>query len=186
MVIKTKNAFTLIELLLTIVVVGILATMALPRLIRKDSTTKLETVTTELNNLLYYARQEAISKHKNFRLHFIAKKVHEVFVEMETEDPEKPSKSIFIPVKSFYFNPKYTFPKQIEIQAAYLGKTNMLEENKDHAYIHVVPDGLVEEVIIHLFKKDGNEETRSSLKVLPFLGKFELIKGHIKPKKPTL
>jgi prepilin-type N-terminal cleavage/methylation domain-containing protein len=180
-----KGAFTLLEIMLVMVVIGIMATIAIPRLIRKSPSAKWESVLDEVNSLLYFARQEAISTYKVHRLHFTVKhRTSSVVVEAESDDPEKPIRKIYTPTKSYYFNPKYTFPETILIEAVYTGKIEQLDKYRDHAYCYVIPNGLVQEVFIHLLKEEeGKKPEKRTLKVSPFLGKFILYEGYKKPKR---
>ena len=180
---SARSAFTLIEIMIVMVVIGMLATIAIPRFFRKTPQSDWTTIVDEINNLVYYARQEAISTHKVYRLHFVAKKdeTDSVMVEVEENDPEKAGRKIYLPVKSYYFNPVYKLPEIIEIEAVYHGKEEQLSENKSNAYCHVIPDGLVQETLIHLVRTEEKQESKSSLTMLPFFGKFELTKGFLKP-----
>lgn len=173
---RERSAFTLIEILIVVVVIGMMATMALPRLIRKPPTAKWETVLDELNNLVYYARQKAISTQHTYRLHFEStRKLNDIVqVEIEKDDPEKPGQKLYLPEKSYYFNPIYKFPTEITIQAVYHGKKNMLEEHNNHAYCYIIPNGLVQDISLHLERTQDEEKTKKIFKTSPFFGKFEL------------
>jgi type II secretory pathway pseudopilin PulG len=171
--------------MLVMVVIGILATMTLPRLIRRSPSAKWEVILDEVNSLLYFARQEAISTYKVHRLHFVVKGAEKyVVVEIESDDPEKPTRKIYTPTKSYYFKPRYTFPETISIEAVYDGKIEQLDKYRDHAYCYIVPNGLVQEIFIHLLKEEeGRPPEKRTLTVSPFLGKFEIHEGYKKPPK---
>ena len=179
--VKAK-AFTLLEILLVMVVIGIIATMTIPRLIRKDPSSNWESVTDEMNNLVYYARQEAISNQNVYRLHFKENDDGKNIVQVEVEaiDKEHPDKKIYNPIKPYYFTPTYKFPESIEISAIYHGKEEELSGNRQHAYCYVISNGLVQETTIHLLRKENNKESKVSLKMLPFFGRFELLEGFVK------
>jgi len=179
------NGFTLLEIMIVMVVIGMLATITIPRFFRKTPQTDWVTITDEINNLVYYARQEAISNHQVYRLHFFAKagEPHRVVVEIEQDDLEKAGKKIYQPIKSSYFNPVYTLPEIIEIEAVYHGKEEELGENKSEAFCYVIPNGLVQETLLHLIRTQEEKESKASLIMLPFSGKFELREGFIKPEK---
>jgi len=171
--------------MVVVVVIGIVATMILPRLTRKEPTATPESITEEINNLVYFARQEAISNHKNYRLHFKSNRGERDFVEVEEEglDPEKPQKIIYTPVKPISFNPKYLLPENTNFEAFYIGKEEQFAENKNNAYCHIIPNGLVQEVLIHLSQEpsSSNEErSEISLKMSPFFGRFELKEGFLR------
>jgi Tfp pilus assembly protein FimT len=171
--------------MVVVVIIGIIATIALPRLRNKTPGSDLTTVLDEFNNLVYYARQEAISNQKSYRLHFHTSKTGQdtVQVEVEGNDMEKPEKKIWSPVRSAYFNPLYKLPETVTMQGVYLGKVEQLEENQQHAYCYIIAEGLVQEIMIHILKTVEKKQTQVTFQVSPFLGKFELIQGFVKPQK---
>lgn len=179
---RKHGAFSLVELMVVMVVIGILATMALPRLAKKKPSTEWKNVLEEVNNLVYYARQEAISTQNTYRLHFQSKKtaVDTVQVELEGPDPQKPTHKIYRTVRSHYFKPIYTFPEEITIHEVYHGKQKQFEENKNHAYCYVIPNGLVQEILVHLERTRNGEKSKVTFKMSPFFGKFELLEGFVK------
>jgi len=178
-----RRGFTLIEVMVVVVVIGILATMVLPRLTRKSPSAKWENVLDDLNNLVYFARQESISDHKTYRLHFIVDKdgIATVQIEIEDVDPEKPGATVFPRIKPMFFKPTYTFPKEIELKAVYHNREEELEANKNNAYCYIIGNGLVQQTILHLIKTERDKVDRVSFKMEPFLGKFELVQGLIAP-----
>jgi|SaaInlLV_10m_DNA_2_1039722.scaffolds.fasta_scaffold00006_111 prepilin-type N-terminal cleavage/methylation domain-containing protein len=184
--IKRIAAFSLIEILIVVVVIGVLATLAVPKLIRKSPETSWEYVVDELNNLVYFARQEAISKQKNHRIvFFVGEKESSAHVEIGEENPENTSETIFKPAYSYYYNPKYIFPKNISIAEVFLGKEELLKSNKNKtAYCYVIPHGLVQEILIHLTRREEDGTiSKTTLKMAPFFGRFDLYKGFSKPQK---
>lgn len=182
---RKRGAFSLIEILVVVVVVGILATMALPRLAKKQPEAEWNSILEEVNNLVYYARQESISNQQTYRLRFQSNPTDQdsVQVEVERQDPNKPRQTIYTPVKSYYFKPVYKFPEVIMLHAVYHGKKEMLSENKNNAYCYIIPNGLVQEVLVHLERTTDEGKSRSTLKMAPFFGRFELLEGFVKHAK---
>lgn len=185
---KTNNGFTLLEILIVTVVIAFAATMTLPRFFKKKPTARWETVLDELNNLVDYARQEAISKHIVYRLHFQPERdgKYRVQVEIEQDHPEKRGQKIYQTIKSYYFNPIYTFPEPISMHAIYQHNKEQMALNKQHAYCYVIPNGLVQETVLHLVRKAEDEtkqESKMTFRMSPFFGKFEMEKGFVKQKK---
>ena len=173
--------------MVVVVIIGILATMFLPRLAKREPGSKWEDITEEINNLVNYARQEAIANHKNYRLHFKSNRYEQDLVEVEEEghDPEKPQKIVYQSVTSDYFSPKYLIPKNTNFEAFYIGKEEQFADNKGNAYCHIIPNGLVQEVLIHISQdqetKEGEQiSSEMSLKMSPFFGRFELSEGFMK------
>jgi len=180
-----RQAFTIIEIMLVVVVIGVVATLVAPRLIRRKPSAQWENVVEEINNLIYYARQEAIANYKNYRLHFKVTRedISIVQVELEQNDPEKAGRKLYSTIKSYYFNPQYELPKPISLLGVYHGKQNELDEQNQHAYCYVIPNGLVQATWVHLEKEEKGKKSQVTLQMLPFFGKFILQEGFVKPKR---
>ena len=184
---KIRNAgFTMIELMVVIVLIGMIATMAMPRLFRRPPSLDWSAIADGINNLVFFARQEAISNQKIYRLTFQSSNKKEpqyVVVEEEAVDPEDAKKLIYKQVYSPYFNTRHDLAEPVKMVSFYQGKNEFFAENKGRGYCYVIPDGLVQDVVIHLIRLYEGQESKASLKMMPFTGKFELFDGHIKPEK---
>ena len=137
---------------------------------------KWDHVLDSVNNLVHYSRQEAIACQVNHRIHVEKKNdgLFEIYVEKEKKEKDRRGKPLFDRAKSFYFNPVYSLPEDVLVEAVYNGdKEEQLAKNKGHAYCHVISNGLVQEATINFVKKQGGYESRKSLKMVPFFGKFE-------------
>jgi prepilin-type N-terminal cleavage/methylation domain-containing protein len=170
-----RASFSLLEILIVVVVIGILATMTLPRLMRKPPESEWKTVLDELNNLVTYGRQEAIANKKVYRLHFISNRTSgdTVQVEVEKDNPEKPGEKIFVTISSYYFKPIYKVPQEITIQGVYSGTKNEFEDSKGNAYCYIVPDGLVQEVTVQMDREIKGQKSSMKFMMIPFFGNFE-------------
>jgi len=173
----------MIEMMVAIFIIGILATMVFPRVMRKVPQSDWKTIEYDLNNLVFFARQEAIANQRTYRLafHAVTNGLDFVDIEEERQHPEKPQHKIYVPVSSYYFNTHYVFHGSVKLKAFYKGKKEVLEEQKGHAYIHVLSDGLVEDALIHVMRKIDNEESGATFKMVPFFGKFDFFDGYQKP-----
>jgi len=91
---KASSAFTMIELMVVVVLVGLMATMILPRMFRRSPAVEWPNILDEMNNLVSFARQEAISDQQNYRLLF--KRGGEggdvITVQVEQTDPKNTQK----------------------------------------------------------------------------------------------
>ena len=180
---KTSAAFTLIEIMVVVMLVGMMATMGLPRLFHRPPATEWPVIMQDFNNLVFFARQEAISNQTIYRLTFNSndKGPDFVMVEEEKDDTEKPGRKFFERVYSPFLTTKYELSEYIKIKAVYYGKTEMMAENKGIGYCYVVSDGLVQDVIVHLLRIYDGVESKVSFKMMPFLGNFEYFDGFVKP-----
>jgi len=183
--VKASSAFTMIEILIVVMLVGLMATMVMPRLFRRAPNTQWKNIADDVNNLIFFARQEAIANQGIYRVRFKRKSGQKTIavVEQEQQNPEKPGTKIYVRAYSSYFNTQYEFADVISIDAVYLGKTNQMQENDGQAYCYVVPDGLVQPIIMHLTRKLKGKISKISLKMAPFLGTFKILEKHVKPEQ---
>ena len=176
-------AFTMIEMMVVITLIGVMLAVGLPRLVHRRPDSEWPTILQDLNNLVFFARQEAISNQKNYRLTFKANKTppDEVLVEEEVDDTEHPGKKIFQLATSYFMKTRYVLHDSIKIKSLFHGKQDEISSDVGQGYCYVIPDGLVQDVLIHLTKKEGVSEFKTSLKMMPFQGTFELIDGAVRP-----
>lgn len=182
MVRKKSKAFTLLEIILVMVVMGFVATIITTRLVKRKPEEKISSVFNEFNDLIYFARQEAMMSRSNIRLFFKSERYSQDFVviEKESKDPDNPDKTVFKQIDSDYFKTKYILPANIKMQSFYKGKKEMFSEDKGRGYCYIIPNGLVEDIMIYLVRKLEYGEQKATFKTLPFLGNFEYFDGFIK------
>ncbi len=181
--INNHKAFTLLEVVVVVFLIGIIASIFIPRLFKRSPTAEWSSITEDLNSLALFARQEALANHFVYRLTFIAnpKGTDSVRVEQEKDDPEKPGHKKYDLVSSYYLPTTYNFNTAIRLKAVYVGKTNMLDEQQGVAHCYIIPDGLVQDVIVHLVRRLNGVETSGSFIMNPFFGRFEFNEGLIRP-----
>ena len=179
---KFSPAFTLMEILIVIAIIGFMATMITSRIGRRPPSSEWPTVLEAMNSLIFFARQEAIARQKIHRLAFLRKgKQLSMSVEVQKTDPEHPEKEFFEPAICPYFSVSQPLSEFITIENVFHGKIDEWAEGSGKAYCHVIADGLVQETVIRLTRKHKNEEeSKVSFIMKPFLGKFEMTQGHAK------
>ena len=162
---------------------GIIASIFLPRLSRRPTTAEWPSITQDLNNLALFARQESLANHQVYRLAFVSnpKGTDSVRVEQEKADPENPSHKKYDLVFSYYLPTTYNFNAAVKLKAVYVGKTNMLDEQRGVAHCYIIPDGLVQDVTVHLVRHIDAVETSATFIMNPFFGRFEFNEGLIRP-----
>ena len=183
--IKASKAFTIIEMLVAIALIGVIAAVILPMLFRRAPGADWKTIGRELNNLVAFTRQEAIANQKTHRLVFQRRpnEADSVRIEEELPNPEKPGQLMYKPAKSEYFSTTYKLPSTVKIKTVYMGRQEMFEEKRGVAYCYVIHDGLVQDVLVHLVRRIDNNEIVASYKMNPFLGRFEFYDGVLKPER---
>jgi prepilin-type N-terminal cleavage/methylation domain-containing protein len=180
---NASKAFTFIEMMVVIMLIGILASIMIPRFATREPKADWSTVIDELNNLVFFARQEAIANQHVYRLTLtnIPGRPINVIVQEEKINPEKPGR-IYVPTFSYYFKPDYTLHESISLKAFFNGREKILSEgDKGQAYCYVIPEGLVQETTIQLVRRDANGEHGVTLSMMPFYGTFTLQEGFKRP-----
>ena len=167
------------------VVIGVMATIITPWLRKKEPSSELPAILAEFNDLIVFARQEAISNQKIYRVVFQSNPVEPDFVkiEIEQDNPEKPGEKIYNQIFSEYFNTKYDLPSSVRMKAFYKDKKNEFEENKGQGFCFIIPNGLVEPIMIQISKTLDENLIAVTFRMEPFKGEFELIQGHKRPDK---
>jgi prepilin-type N-terminal cleavage/methylation domain-containing protein len=158
-----QPGFSLLELLIAVVIIGLMA--AAPRLLVKKPGSDWTSINEELNNLLSYARHEAILKNK---VHRLSIKTSSIEVEEEFFDAEA-HKTRFKAITSPYTDSRYSLPKNVQCTSLKLGKKNLFDE--DEPYIYIATSGLVQEVELG-FERADKEKTSRTFAAQPFLGIF--------------
>lgn len=179
-----RAAFTFIEIMIVMALIGVMATFVLPRFTQRTPQAEWPTIIDDLNNLVTFARNEAICTHKIYRLTFTHKPGHPctVVVEEENNDKEHPHKKVYSTVTSYYFNPTYTFHESVILNAFYNGKEKTLvQDEKGSAHCYIIPDGLTQDITLHLSDKNQPDEKGVTLRLEPFAGLFDVQDGFIKP-----
>lgn len=144
----------------------------LPRLVRRSPAVEWPALQQELNNLLYFARQEAITTQKVHRLTFNKKK-RSVSVEVRDGDVEnKPGVPQYSPVHSTYFASEYEWPEQVHCEWVKLNKKDLFDEFKGMAWCYVVPNGLVQDISVKLVRNEHGATSHMVFTAAPFLGSF--------------
>jgi len=153
---KTSASFTFLELMVVIFLIGIVMAVGLPMLVKKGPSWK--TILNDMNNLVFFARQEAIAKQTTYRIEFGQ---NEIVVKEGIEDPTTGKITGWnVPKNVYYIDPTYKLDPAFEIEAP-----------KDCYVIH---DGLVQETEIAIKRIDGGGSDRKIFTMSPFDGKFEM------------
>ncbi len=176
---KSCHAFTLLEIMVVMFLLGLMATMIVPRLQRRPPSSQWKNILSDINNMVLFARQEAIANQQMFRLKFKAPRT--VVIETEKPDPEEPEKKIYGQEFSYYFTTQLGLAKSIIINGVYLGRTETMGENKGEGYCYVISNGLVQDVSVFLTRSEEGDVSKMTMKMMPFKGVFQLLEGHVRP-----
>jgi len=165
-----RRAFSMLEILIVIFIIALGASIVVPRLMKRKPESDWPAVIDQLNNMLYFARQESVTRNSIYRLVFNQKK-RGIQVEVESLD-EETRKKTYAQARSYYFTAQYDLPDEITLEKVMSGKKELLGDNKGVAYCYVVPSGLAEQVAVTLKRTEAGQDEIKVLDVEPFLGVF--------------
>lgn len=146
---SSKSGFTLIEILIAIVIVGIIMAVAIPNLRRFSPGRPRKEFIGSLNSVTQFALNNALVTRKVHQVHFdFGKK--KVTVKAAT-GTIKDNETEFAPIKGTYLNSSVTIPKTITFQNFIIEGSDQfaISSNRSEAWYFIVPDGMAQAVTIN-------------------------------------
>lgn len=154
-----KKGFTLIEIIVALLILGIMLTVGLPRLNRAGATI-IDDFLVKLNTLVQEGAQRATTESVVYKITFNFKAKPAV---VELSAANKQVTAIII-------------PEVISVDELYINRK--LERGREEAWFFITPDGISQEVIINIIdtQRQETELTNSSFSFVlnPFTVQFKL------------
>ena len=176
-----RPGFTLIEIMVAILIVGLMAAIIAPNLGRKNPEYERRQFLGRLNALVRLAAQQASVTGKLHRLHFDLEH-HKVMVEVKTEGKDSKGESAFKQMKAPYLHSVLTWPAYYKIQNFVIEKHDELKNEEStntnkKVWFFIMPDGLAQDVIINFIDKNPayrNKTKQIGLVMNPFSAQFKI------------
>lgn len=172
--------------MIVVAVIGIALSVFAPMLTRRSPVERWDVVLESINDLVSIGQHEALTSRVMHRLLFLTKgEHHRIIIQHEEKDPEDPHKMVYKDTLTV-ISAGYTFPQSIQIKAVFWGTDEQLEQGKGQAFCYITPEGIVQQVLIHLVRKDQFDEVDDQVTIVmqPFQGQFLLVEGLRKPGAP--
>jgi type II secretory pathway pseudopilin PulG len=184
---KNRAAFTLFETMVVITLIMVITAFTAPRLFRRAPAVEWKNITDDLNNLVLFARHNAIEERRPLRIVFrsLANERDTVTVEEPIDDPDRPGRVKYQPIASYYMTTTYRLADSVKLKAVYYGKREILADQHGVAYGVVTPDGLVQDIVVHMTRILNGVESGGTFKMNPFFGTFEFYDGLLRPRHST-
>jgi len=109
-----KHGFTLIELMVVLVIIGLVSAMIIPNFVRKNSATERRNFIDALNGLLYFAWQQSVTKNVTYKINFDTEKNRVMLLE-GTFDSTK-NEIVYKSVKTSHFPTEIKIPGIIMVK----------------------------------------------------------------------
>lgn len=178
---NNKQAFSLLEIMVVIAVIGILATIVVPVFNRRRPGYERNQFVVQLNDLLSFAYQNALKEHKIQKVQFNFK-ARTVQLERATEQSSGTDKLKFEPIQRAYRATTLAIPDALEIRNFIIEGFDEMQRASgratDESWFYILPDGASQEVTINFVDSSsavGDGEFRQTGLVLnPFYAQFEV------------
>ena len=170
---KSKTGFTLIEIMVVILLLGIATTIIIPNLQQRLPGYQRKAFVTELNTLLALAWQNALSTQKVHRIFF---DLNKRLIKAEVEEAGAvPNTMIYKPINQAYRKTSYEWPENIEIKNFFIdGSDEMSKHEKaETIWFYIVPEGLAQEVIINVVDTSQSVPISLGLVLNPFTAQLK-------------
>ena len=145
--IHSRKGFTLLELVIVVVIIGIVVAIGLPSFNKAFLRTELNAAIRELTQTLVYAHQCAVSEGISYKVNFSLK--NQSYWLSSEDKSQKRLKS-------------KTFGRDITLTKVVIPDQQSIDGNKK--YITFKPDGTVDECLLYLQDKRGNIYTVATVK----------------------
>ena len=180
-----KQAFTLIEIMIVLVIIGLLASITIPNLRSLMKKDERQIFVSNLNSLLSVALDNAVYSEKINRVifDFINKKVS---IEQQTDKKLPSGQMQFEDIDSQYIQSSFDFSKaDLEFMNFFIDtKDEMSQAKKEKVWFYVLPDGTAQPVILNIIdmsEKLSEEERKFSLVLNPFTIQFKKYEKFMQP-----
>lgn len=174
-----KSGFTLLEIMVAILVIGLMAAIVLPRLQTVSPDQNRNDFVAQLNGLMQFAWQHALTSGLMHRIVFDFDN-KKIVVEAADKQSEKKDPA-YKPVARSYFGNSMEIPDNLDIINFFIAHAGdeMRKSGTTHkVWFFIVPDGLTQEVTINFVDYADvlqNEDPRQFGLVLnPFSAQFKL------------
>lgn len=173
-----KPAFTLLELLLVMLVLGILASIMVPAFRTREPSQQREQFLSQLNALIGLAWRHAVTTAKPTKVVFnFTKRL--IYVEGLTGQQDRNGNPISQPVKAA--NASMKFPERYQVKNFFIERFDeakrFIGRATGESWFFIMPGGLAQEVIINLVDtqdKKAGKPFPVGLVLNPFTAQFKI------------
>ncbi len=181
------SGFSLLELLIVIMIIGILGTMIVPNFQRSTPRYERESFIARFNSLVQFGWQQGLLTHKTHRVTVdVGKK--EISLTVESNEKDKSGEGLFKPLVNPVQDASFIIPDQIVIKQFFIEGFDMMakfaQSKTASVWFYIIPDGMVQNVVINFndTKDLLNDHVRPIGLVLnPFSAQFKAYDTFQKP-----
>jgi len=182
-----RLGFTLLELIITIAIIGLLSVIIVPNIQRTTPRYEREAFVARFNTLVQYGWQQSLSTHKIQRITVdIGKKI--ITLATSTDEKDKSGEFIFKPIADAVEDTEIGIPDQVQIKQFFIEGFDMMTKfarsKTASVWFYIVPEGIAQNVVINFLDiKDlrDDQPRQLSLVLNPFTVQFKTYDTFQKP-----
>lgn len=140
-----SKGFTIIELVIVIVLIGLIASVVIPNLSGPTARAERAAFVADLNSLLYFGWQQALITGTIHLVDFDFSKKAIVLKIAEGFESGKPKSR---QAKAEYRSTDMAWPERYELKNFFI---EGVQQNANAFYFYIMPDGLAQDIIINFF-----------------------------------
>jgi prepilin-type N-terminal cleavage/methylation domain-containing protein len=178
---RAYAGFSLVEILVALLLLGILMTYIMPSIDRFRPGYERKAFITNLSALTQRAWQSALATHQLHRVKFDMTH-HLVVIERSTGTKDPKGEDVYQEISGEYIRSEISWPDYLQIKEFFIDGVDQMHRigvpgfKVEETWFYAYPDGSVQEVVINMFDtKDASQSeagTRLSLVLSPFTAKF--------------
>lgn len=148
-----KNGFTLIEIMVAIMIIGLMATIVVPQLWRRAAGYERKQFIGKLSALTRFAKQQALTKNHVQQL-FFDLKAGTITIKEKAEGKDGQGEQQFVPLKGAAFATSIKIPAQLQIKQFLIEGSDAMSafsgKPTERIWFFIIPEGLSQNVIINM------------------------------------
>ena len=143
---RAKQGFSLLEIMVVILLLGIVATIVVPNLQQRVPGHKRKAFISELNTFMAFGWQDALATQKILRVFF---DIENRVVKIDNEEPgPSVNEVVYKPITQTYRTTSYEWPEEIEFKNFFIDgvdELNQPERKTSSLWFYIMAEGLSQE-----------------------------------------
>lgn len=170
-----KSGFSLIELMIVLLIIGLVSAIIIPNFVRKNPTKERNNFINSLNGLLFFAWQQSVTKNTAYKINFDTD--NNIVTLLEGHFDSTKNETVYKSIKVSYFMTTVKIPDSIIIKKFIVEGFDEMKRfaggKTTEIWFFVNNQGISQQISISLVSEEKNKETKEYFyNINPFLVQF--------------